>query len=140
MGGVILLLVAFVLILALRSPEVHLSPWHQGLWTRITGLVCVALFLVLSAGVVVFHAANAAPTVVPAGSRPWAATASPHGAPSPQPAVMALPTPFPSPTPSPTPFPRLVPGPSQALTTFCHAIDHHDLNRPVSAFLTLSRR
>lgn len=128
MGGVILLLVALVLNLALRSPEVHLSPWHQGLWTRITGLVCVALFLVLSAGVVVFHAANAAPTIVLAGSRSWAATASPHGGSSPQPAVMASPTPFLSPTPSPTPFPRLVPGPSQVLTTFCHAIDHHDLN------------
>ncbi len=38
MGGVILLLVAVVLILALRSPEVHLAPWQQGLWTRITGL------------------------------------------------------------------------------------------------------
>jgi len=62
-GGGIMLLAALVLILALRSPDMHLSPRHQWLWTRITGLMCLSLFLVLSAGVVLFHGANAAPTV-----------------------------------------------------------------------------
>ena len=64
-GGGIILLAALVLILALRSPETHLSPWHQWLWTRIMLLVCLSLFLTLSAGVVLFHGANAASPVVP---------------------------------------------------------------------------
>jgi hypothetical protein len=125
-GGGILLLAALVLILALRSPETHLSPWHQWLWTRIILLVCLSLFLTLSAGVVLFHGANAASPVVPVVTRPITATASPHGGTSPTSTPIASPTPLPS--PSPTPFPRLTPGPSQVLTTFCDAIDQHDLN------------
>jgi len=77
-GGGIILLAALVLLLALRSPEIHLSPWHQWLWTRILLLVCFSLFLVLSAGVVLFHGANAASTALPAGSQPSSAIASPH--------------------------------------------------------------
>ncbi len=94
-GGGIILLAALVLLLALRSPEIHLSPWHQWLWTRILLLVCFSLFLVLSAGVVLSHGANAASTAVPAGSQPSSATASPHSDSS----------------PSPTPFPGSPPGP-----------------------------
>jgi hypothetical protein len=45
-GGGIILLAALVLILALRSPAIHLSPWHQWLLTRIMLLVCFSLFLV----------------------------------------------------------------------------------------------
>src|SRR5258708_21324700 len=97
-GGGIILLAALMLILALRSPEVHLSPWHQWLWTRITGLMCLSLFLVLSAGVVLFHGANAAPIGVPAGSQPSSATASPHGGSSPQPT--SPPSSLPSPPPT----------------------------------------
>lgn len=127
-GGGIILVATLVLLLALRSPEVHLSPWHQWLWTRIMLLVCFSLFLVLSAGVVLFHGANAASSVVPTGSQPSSAAASPHGGSSPAPTAMASSTPLPSPAPSPTPFPQLAPGPSQVLTTFCDAIDQQDLN------------
>ena len=123
-GGGIMLLAALVLILALRSPEVHLSPWHQWLWTRITGLMCLSLFLVLSAGVVLFHGANAAPTVGPEGSQPSSATASPHGGSLPQPSSTASLIP----SPSPTVFPSLAPSPAQVLTTFCDAINQQDLN------------
>src|SRR6266699_2687673 len=98
-GGGIIMLAVLVLILALRSSEVHLSPRHQWLWTRFMLLVGLSLFLVLSAGVVLFHGAHATPTVVPAVTQP-----------------------------SPTPFPRLAPSPAQVLTTFCAAIDRHDLN------------
>jgi hypothetical protein len=49
-GGGILLLSAPVLLLAVRSPEIHLSSWHQWLWTRITGLICFSLFLVTECG------------------------------------------------------------------------------------------
>lgn len=127
-GGGIILLAALVLLLALCSPEIHLSPWHQWLWTRILLLVCFSLFLVLSAGVVLFHGANAASTAVPAGSQPSSATASPHSDSSPSPTAIASLTPLPSPSPSPTPFPRLTTGPSQVLTTFCDAINQQDLN------------
>src|SRR5260370_21300147 len=87
-GGGIILLAALVLLLALRSPEIHLSPWHQWLWTRILLLVCFSLFLVLSAGVVLFHGANAASTARRAGAQPSSATASPHGDPPPYPTAL----------------------------------------------------
>src|SRR5260221_5324665 len=101
-GGGIMLLAALVLILALRSPEVHLSSWHKWLWTRITGLMCLSLFLVLSAGVVLFHGANAAPIGAPEGSQPSSATASPHGGSLPQPSSTASSLPSPSPTAFPS--------------------------------------
>jgi hypothetical protein len=121
-GGGIIMLATLVLILALRSPEVHLSPRYQWLWTRLTLLVCLSLFLALSAGVVWFHGAHAAFTVGPAVTQPSSATASSHGG------SLPSPTPLPSPSPSPTPIPRLVPSPAQVLTTFCDAIDRHDRN------------
>lgn len=119
-GGGIILLATLVLILAVRSPEIHLSPRHQWLWTRITALICFSLFLLLSAGVVWFHGANAASTVGSTVTESASATASPRGGSSPQTTL--------SPSPSPTPFPRLVPGPGQVLTTFCDAIDQQDLD------------
>src|SRR5437879_1817476 len=121
-GGGIIMLATLVLILALRSPEVHLAPRHQWLWTRLTLLVCLSLFLALSGGVVWFHGANAAYAVGPAVTQPSSATASSHGG------FLPSPTPLPSPSPSPTRIPRLVPSPAQVLTTFCDAIDRHDLN------------
>ena len=84
-GGGIILLAALVLILALRSPEVHLAPQHQWFLTRLTLLVCFSCFLVLSAGVLLFHGANAASTATPAVTQPTSATASPHGGLSPTP-------------------------------------------------------
>jgi hypothetical protein len=111
-GGGIILLAELVVILALRSPEVYLAPRHQWFFTRLTLLVCLSLFLALSAGVVVFHGATAAPI----------------GASRPSPTAVPSLAPLLSPSPSPTPFPRLVPGPSQVLTTFGDAIDGHDLN------------
>ena len=119
------MLATLVLILVLRSPDMHLSPRHQWLLTRITGLACLSCFLVLSAGVVLFHAAHAASTIGPEGSQPSSATASPHGGLSPSPTLILSPTPLPS--PSPTPFPQLTPGPEQVLTTFCDAINQQDL-------------
>ncbi|SRR6266699_694948 len=90
-GGGIILLATLVLILALRSPEVHLAPQHQWFLTRLTGLLCFSCFLVLSAGVVLFHGANAASTTAPLVTQPSSATASP--------------TPFPSPSPRRRRFP-----------------------------------
>jgi hypothetical protein len=43
-------LVALVLIVVLRSPDFRLTPWQQWFLPRIIGLVCLSLFLVLSAG------------------------------------------------------------------------------------------
>jgi hypothetical protein len=123
-GGGIILLAAPVLILALRSPDMHLSPRHQWLWTRITRFMCLSLFLMLSTGVVLFHGVNAAPTVGPKGSQPSSATASPHGGSLPQPSSTASLIP----SPSPTALPRLASSPAQVLTTFCAAINQQDVN------------
>jgi hypothetical protein len=133
-GGGISLLAALVLLLAMRSPELHLSAWHQWLWTRNTLLVCLSLFLVLSAGVVLFHGANAVSTVGPTVTRSASATAAPGGASSPQAASLVSPTSLPSPSLSPTLFPRLVPSLSQVLTMFCEAINQPDLNTAWEAY------
>lgn len=117
-GGGIILLAALVLILVLRSPEVRLAPQHQWFLTRLTVLICLSFFLVLSAGVLLFHGANTASTAAPADMQPSSATASPHGGLSPTPVL----------SPSPTPFPSLTPSPAQVLTTFCDAINQQDLN------------
>src|SRR5260221_11945185 len=121
-GGGILLLAALVLILALRSPETYLSPWHQWLWTRIMLLVCLSLFLTLSAGVVLFHGANAASPALPHVTWPITATASPHGGTSP--------TSTPLTSPSPTPFTRLNPRPSPPLTPFRDPHDQQQHHTP----------
>ena len=71
--------VALILIITLRSPDLHLAARHQGFLTRLTLLVCLTLFLVLSAGVVLFHKVCAASTVGSEVMRPRAATAPPHG-------------------------------------------------------------
>jgi hypothetical protein len=117
-GGGIILLAALVLILALRSPEVHLAQQHQWFLTRLMLLVCLSFFLVLSAGVLLFHGANAASITAPTVTQSSSATAAPHGGLSPTPV----------PSPSPTAFPSLTTSPAQVLTTFCDAINRHDLN------------
>jgi hypothetical protein len=115
-----------VLILTLRSPEVHLAPQHQWFLTRLMLLVCLSCFLVLSAGVLLFHGANAASTAAPLVTQPSLATAVPHGGLSPT--SVPSPSPTPVPSPSPTPFPALIPSPAQVLMIFCDAINQQDLN------------
>jgi len=111
-------LVALVLIVVLRSPDVRLTPWQHWFLPRIIGLVCLSLFLVLSAGVVLSHGADATPASMHATRSHPSVTSTPP----------ELPSPTPVPTPSPKPFPQLSPTLAQVLTTFCNAIDQHDLN------------
>jgi hypothetical protein len=109
-------LVALVLIVVLRSPDFRLTPWQQWFLPRIIGLVCLSIFLVLSAGVVLSHGADAAPTSVQATRSHPSMTVT----------LPIIPSPTTEPTPSP--FPHLSPTPAQVLTTFCDAIDQHNLN------------
>ncbi len=111
-------LIALVLILVLRSPDVRLTPWQHWFLPRIIALVCLSLFLVLSTGVVFSHGADATPTSVHATRSHPSVTATPP----------VIPSPTSVPTPTPSPFPHLSPTPAQVLTTFCNAIDQHDLN------------
>lgn len=118
-----------VLLLALRSPEVRLSSWHQWFWTRIVGLLSLSLFLVLSAGVVLSHGTHTASTVGSEATQlAWSSSSSP------QLTQVASPTLLPS--PSPTSFPQLTTGPAQVLTTFCEAIDRQDLNTAWEEYAT----
>jgi len=117
-GGGIILLATLVLILTLRSPEVHLAPQRQWFLTRLMLLLCISCFLMLSAGELLFRGTNAASTTEPLVRQPTSATTLPHGELSPTSV----------PSPSPTPFPTLTPSPAQVLTTFCDAISQHDLN------------
>jgi hypothetical protein len=100
-------LAALVLIVVLRSLDVRLSPWQQWFLPRIIELVCLSLFLVLSAGVVLSHGADAAPTSVHATLSHPSVTATPP----------VIPSPTTEPTPTPSPFPHLSPTPAQVLTT-----------------------
>jgi hypothetical protein len=109
---------ALVLLVVLRSPDFRLTPWQQWFLPRVIGLVCLSLFLVLSAGVVLSHGADAAPTSVQATHSHPSATATPP----------EIPSPTQVPTPTPSPFPHLSPTPAQVLTAFCDAIDQHNLN------------
>jgi hypothetical protein len=113
-----IVLVALVLIIVLRSPDVRLSPRQQWVLPRIIVLVCLSLLLVLSAGVVLSHGADAAPTNGSGSLSHQTVTSTPAGRPSTTPV----------PTPSPTPFPHLSPTPAQVLTIFCKAVDQGDLN------------
>jgi hypothetical protein len=70
---------------------------------RMIGLVCLSLFLVLSAGVVLSHGADAALMNGSGSPSHPSVTASPA----------ARPSPTPVPTPSPTLFPHLSPTPAQ---------------------------
>jgi hypothetical protein len=109
---------ALVLLVVLRSPDFRLTPWQQWFLPRFIGLVCLSLFLVLSAGVVLSHGADAATTSVQANRSHPSVTAT----------LPVIPSPTQVPTPTPSPFPQVSPTPAQVLTTFCNAIDQHDLN------------
>ncbi len=109
---------ALVLLVVLRSPDFRLTPWQHWFLPRIIGLMCLSLFLVLSAGVVLSHGADATSSSVHA--------TRPHPSVTATPPVISSPTFMPTPTPSP--FPQLSPTPARVLTTFCDAIDQHDLN------------
>lgn len=76
------------------------------------------LTLVLSAGVVLFHAADAAPTSVNGSPSTPPLTSSPPVRPSMTPLR----------TPSQMPFPQLSSTPDQVLKTFCDVINRTDLN------------
>jgi len=65
-GGIILL-AALALMLALRSPAIHLSPWHQWLLTRIMLLICFSLFLVEDRAWKITQIARCLGSWVPAG-------------------------------------------------------------------------
>ena len=125
-GAGTIALVALLLIVVLRSPDFHLTTWQHWFLPRITGLVCLALLLVLSAGVVLSHGADAAPTNVHATRSHPSVTATPS----------AIPSPTSVSTPTPSPFPQLSPTPAQVLTTFCNAIDQHDLNAAWEQYAT----
>ncbi|SRR6266849_1771082 len=66
-GGGIILLALLVLMLALRSPAIHLSLWHHWLWIRITLLVCFSLFLVEERAWKITQIARCLGSWVPAG-------------------------------------------------------------------------
>ncbi|HEX6552738.1 MAG TPA: hypothetical protein VF026_08265 [Ktedonobacteraceae bacterium] len=116
--ALVITLAALVLIVAVRTHDMHTSEQQKRRDTLIILRVWFATFLLMSGGAL-FHGAHAASTVVPEATQPSSATASSHGG-----SLSSTP----SPSPSPTPFPRLVPSPAQVLTTFCGAINQHDLN------------
>src|SRR5712692_7827034 len=64
LGGAIIVLAALVVTLAVRSPDMDLSPQLKRRGTRIVLLACLSLFLLLSGGVVLRHGADASPTGV----------------------------------------------------------------------------
>jgi hypothetical protein len=112
-GAGVLLLVALVLIMAVRNAESHLSAFQRRRGTQIIliiGMVCVLLW---SGGAALVHGAQTPTEATP---DVQAALASPQ----------LSPTPSPHPSPTPTPIPQLTPSPDQVLSTYCDAITNHD--------------
>ncbi len=66
-GEGIILLAVLVLMRALRSPEIHLSLWHQWLWILIMLLVCFSLFLMEDRAWKITQIARCLGSWVPAG-------------------------------------------------------------------------
>jgi hypothetical protein len=114
-GTGIIALTALMLILALRSSEVHLSSSQKQRGTRLVGAGARCCVLILSGGILRFHATSAS-------SRQAGTPEVLLSRPSPLP----TPSPQPRPTPSPTPFPVLTPSTAQVLTTWCAGISRQD--------------
>ncbi len=109
----IIVLATPMLILALRSSEIHLTRQQQHRGTLLVLVSALCCILVLSGGILWFH-------TTPASSRPVGASEEHRSQPS-----LSI-TPDPSPRPTPTPFPVLTPSTVQVLTTWCAAINRQD--------------
>jgi hypothetical protein len=124
-GAGVLVFLAPVLILVLRSSDVPLSPAQKHRTTVLVLLGCCTCLLGWSGGVVLAH--RDAPD--PGGmNAPLVATPTQE------------PTSFPTPTPTPTPLPILVPSTITVLTTWCSAVTTNDVATVWSLYSTSLQR
>jgi len=115
-----LVLAALLMLMVVRTRDAHLSAARKRLESRLVLVVCLVVFVLMSDGEILFHSQQALPPQV--SSR--AATTIPTTVPQASPTLTSVP----SPSPTPTATPRLARSITAVLTTFCNAIDQHDLN------------
>ncbi len=108
--AVVLAFAAPLLIITVRTRDVHASEHELCRDTRRTLLGCLAAFLVMSGLMVVVHV-------------PSASSSATHSSPTAVPTATPTPSPLPTPTPSPSPTPRLARSITEVLMTFCDAIN-----------------
>ncbi len=114
----ILVLALPVVIVAVRTRDVHAPADKKRQETRRVLLLCLIVFVLLSGGEILFHAQQASPPQVASRVFSSIPTSGPTAAPTPPS--------DPSPGPTPTPTPRLARSITQVLTTFCDAITTQD--------------
>ncbi len=112
----ILVLALPVVIVAVRTRDVHAPADKKRQETRRVLLLCLIVFVLMSGGEILFHAQQASPPLV--ASRVFSSI--PTSGPT------AAPTPPSDPSLGPTPTPRLARSITQMLTTFCDAITTQD--------------
>ncbi len=114
----ILVLALPVVIVAVRTRDVHAPADKKRQETRRVLLLCLIVFVLMSGGEILFHAQQASPPQVASRVFSSIPTSGPTAAPTPPS--------DPSPGPTPTPTPRLARSITQVLTTFCDAITTQD--------------
>jgi hypothetical protein len=114
--ALVITLAAPVLMVAVRTHDVHASEQQKRRGTLTILRVWLAAFLLMSGEVVALHLPDAAPQ----------RTSSTAPSPVPIPSPPSLPTSTPTSISTPTPTPRLARSITQVLTTFCDAITTQD--------------
>src|SRR6266699_5071948 len=112
--ALVITLAASVLIVVVRTRDVHATAQQKRRDTLTMLWVWLATFLLMSGVVVALHLPDAAPQRMSS------------TAPSPVPTSSPTPSPTSTPTSIPTPTPRLAHSITQVLTTFCDAITTQD--------------
>jgi hypothetical protein len=114
--ALVITLAAPVLIVAVRTRDVHATAHEMRRDTMTILRVWLATFLLMSGVALALHLPNAAPQ------------STSRTAPSPVPTMAPTPSPTSTPTsiPTPTPTPRLARSMTQVLTTFCDAVTSKD--------------
>jgi hypothetical protein len=113
-----LVLAALLLLMVVRTRDAHLSAARKRLESRLVLVVCLVVFVCMSAGEILLHSQQALPPQ--AASR--VATTMPTTVPQASPTLTSVS----SPSPTPTAAPRLARSITAVLTTFCGAITHRD--------------
>ncbi len=113
-----LVLVALLMLIVVRTRDAHLSAARKRLESRVVLVVCLVVFVFISAGEMVLHSQQ--------DSSPQAASRAATTGPTTVLKASPTLTRVPSPSPTPTATPRLARSITAVLTTFCDAITQRD--------------
>jgi hypothetical protein len=113
-----LVLVTLLMLMVVRTRDVQLSAARKRLESRVVIVVCLVVFVFMSAGDILLHTQQ--------DSSPQAASRAATTRPTIVPQASPTLTRVPSPGPTPTATPRLARSITAVLTIFCDALTHRD--------------